>query len=77
VAKLKYMETAVTDLKCIQKEIKGRLNMRNACYHSAQNLLPSQQQSKNLKLKIHITIVLLIVHMRVKLGTLSNGKNIN
>jgi hypothetical protein len=35
----------------IQKEIKGRLNSGNACYHSVQNLLFSRLLSKTLKLK--------------------------
>ena len=33
----------------------------NACYHSVQNLLSSSLLSKNLKIKIHRTIILPVV----------------
>jgi hypothetical protein len=45
----------------IQEEIKRRLNSGNACYHSVQNLLPSQLLSKNLKIRIYKTIILPVV----------------
>jgi hypothetical protein len=45
----------------IQDEIKRRLNSGNACYHSVQNLLSSQLVSKNLKIRICKTIILLMV----------------
>jgi len=32
-----------------------------SCYHSVQNLLSSRLLSKNLKIKIHRTIILLVV----------------
>jgi hypothetical protein len=35
-----------------------RLKLRNACYHSVQNLLSSSLLSKNVKVKIHRTIIL-------------------
>jgi len=37
----------------IQKEIKSRLKLENACYYSVQNLLSSSLLSKNLKIKIY------------------------
>ena len=40
----------------VQEEIKSRLKLRNACYHSVQNLLSSRLLSKNLKIKIYRTI---------------------
>ena len=33
----------------------------NACYHSAQNLLSSSSLSKNIKIKIHRTVILPVV----------------
>ena len=38
--------------------MKSRLMSGNACYHSVQNLLSSSFLSKNLKIKIHRTIIL-------------------
>ena len=45
----------------IAEEIKSRLRLGNACYHSVQNLLSSRFLSKNLKIKIHRTIILPVV----------------
>jgi hypothetical protein len=33
VAKFKYLGTTLTDVNCMNKEIKSRLNSGNACYH--------------------------------------------
>ena len=38
-----------------------KLKLRNACYHSVQNLLSSRLLSKNLKIKIYRTIILPVV----------------
>jgi hypothetical protein len=51
----------VTNQNLIQEEIKRRLNSGNACYHSVQNLLSSRLLSKNLKIRIHKTIILPVV----------------
>ena len=57
----KYLGTILTNKNSIAEEIKSRLRSRNACYHSVQNLLSSTLLSKNLKIKIHRTIMLPVV----------------
>ena len=37
----KYLGTTLTNKNSIQKEIKSRLKLGNACYHSVQKLLSS------------------------------------
>jgi hypothetical protein len=51
----------VTNQNLIQEEIKRRQNSGNACYHSVQNRLSSRLLSKNLKIRIYKTIILLVV----------------
>jgi len=57
----KYLGTTLTHQNSIQEEIKSRLRLGNACYHSLQNRLSSRLLSKNLKIKIYRTIILPIV----------------
>ena len=49
VEEFKYLGMMLTDQNSIQEEIKSRLKLGNACYHSVQNLLFSRLLSKNLK----------------------------
>ena len=58
VEEFKYLGTTFTNQNSIQEEIKSRLKLGNACYHSVQNLLSSSMLSKNLKIKIYRTIIL-------------------
>ena len=39
VEEFKYLRTTLTNQNSIQEEIKSRLKLGNACYHSVQNLL--------------------------------------
>jgi len=61
VEKYKYLGTTLTDKNSIHVEIKSRLKLGNACYHSVQNLLSSSLLSKNVKIKIYRTIILPVV----------------
>jgi hypothetical protein len=61
VEEFKYLGTTLTDQNSSQGEIKSRLKLGNACYHSGQNLLSSRLLSKNLKIKIYRTIMLPVV----------------
>ena len=61
VEELKYLGTTLIDQNSIQEEIKSKLKLGNACYHSVQNLLSSRLLSKSLKIKIYRTIILLLV----------------
>jgi hypothetical protein len=51
----------LTNQNDIHDKIKSRLNSRNACSHSIQNLLSSHLISKNLKIKIYKTVILPVV----------------
>jgi hypothetical protein len=42
VEEFKYLGTTITDQNSIQEEIKSRLKLGNACYHSVQTLLSSR-----------------------------------
>jgi hypothetical protein len=61
VEKFKYWGTILTDQKCMQEEIKSRLNSGNACYHSVHSLLSSRLLSRNVKVKTYKTTILPVV----------------
>ena len=54
----KYLGTNIINQNSIQEEMKSKLKLGNACYHSVQNLLSSSLLSKNIKIKIYKTIIL-------------------
>jgi hypothetical protein len=45
----------------MHEEINNRLSSENACYHSVHSLLSSRLLSRNVKVKIYKTIILLVV----------------
>jgi sorting nexin-29 len=61
VEEFKYLGTTLTNQNFIPEEIKSRLRSGNACYNSVQNLLSSRLLSRNLKIKIYRTIIVLVV----------------
>jgi hypothetical protein len=61
----------VTNQNLIQEEIKRKLNSGNPCYHSVQNLLSSHLLSKNLKIRMHKTIILPMVLYRCETWSLT------
>jgi hypothetical protein len=71
VEQLKYLGTALTNRNSIQKEIKSRFKSGNAWYHSVQGLLSSSLLSKNTKIKIYKTIILLVVLYGCKIWSLT------
>jgi hypothetical protein len=54
----KYLGTTSMNQNSIQEEIKSRIKPWNAGYHSVQNRLFSNLQSKNIQIKIYRTIIL-------------------
>jgi hypothetical protein len=58
VAEFNHLGTTLTDQNCMHEEIKNILNSENACYHSVQSLLSSRLLFRNVKFKIHETIIL-------------------
>jgi hypothetical protein len=61
VAKLKYMGTTAENLNFAQEEIKSRFHLGNACYHSVLNILFSTLLSRNVKTRVHKTIIFPVV----------------
>jgi hypothetical protein len=61
VEQFRYLGTTITNRNLIQEKIKRRLNSGNACYHSVQYLLSSRLLPKNIKIRIHKTIILPVV----------------
>jgi hypothetical protein len=61
VEEFKYLGTTLTHQNSIQEEVKCRLKLGNACYHSVQNLVSSSLLSKDFKINIYRTIILPVI----------------
>jgi hypothetical protein len=59
VEQFNYFGTTQTNQNSVHEEIKSSLKSGNTCCHSVQNLLSSSLMSKNTKIKVHRTIMLL------------------
>ena len=57
----KHLGSNLTDQNSIEEEINRRIKSGNACYHSIYNILSSSLFSKNIKIKIHRTIILPVI----------------
>jgi hypothetical protein len=74
VAEFRYLGTTVINQNFIQEEIKRRLNLGNACYHSVKNFLSSCLLSKTKQKNIYIiykTIILPVVLYRCETWSLT------
>ena len=67
VEEFKCLGTTLTNKNSIQEEIKSRLKLGNACYHSMQNL-SSSLLSRNIKIDIHNFKFCRLFRMGLKLG---------
>ena len=57
----RYLGTTLASQNSIPEEIKKRFKSGNVCYHSVQNLLSSSLLSKNLKVRVYVTVTLPVV----------------
>jgi hypothetical protein len=58
VEQFRHLGTLLKNKNFIHEEIKSRLKSENAFFHSVQNLLSYSLLSKNIKTKIHRTVIL-------------------
>jgi sorting nexin-29 len=61
VEEFKYLGATLTDRDSIHEEIKSGFKSGNACFNSVQKLLPSRLLSKNTKIRVYRSIILLFV----------------
>ena len=61
VEQFKHLRTTLPNQNSIPEEIKSRFSSGNASYHSVHSLLSSNLLTKNIKIKIYRTIILLVV----------------
>jgi hypothetical protein len=73
VALFRYLGMTITNQNLFQEEIKRRLNLGSACYHSVQNLLSSRLLSRYVKIEIYrsTSIILPLVLYECKTWSLT------
>jgi hypothetical protein len=59
--KFRHLGTTLINPNCMHTKFQRRLNLRNACSHSIQNLLYSYLLAEHMKIKIHRTLILPVV----------------
>jgi hypothetical protein len=75
VVQFRYFGITAANQNLIQEEIKRRLNLGNACYHSVQNLLSSRLLPENLRIRIYIIKILPVdsVWVRIPVSDIKGG----
>jgi hypothetical protein len=61
VEQFKRLGTTLPSLNSVPGELKSRFSSGNASYHSVQSLLSSNFLTKNIKIEIYRTIILLVI----------------
>jgi len=61
-------KTALRNQNCVRKEIKRGLNCGNAYQNLVRNLRPYRLLFKNVKIRMHVIIILPVVLCGLKLG---------
>ena len=59
VEQFNYFGTTLTNQNSVHEKLKSSLKSGNSCCHSVQSLFSSSVMSKNTKIKVHRTVMLL------------------
>jgi hypothetical protein len=62
VEQFRYLGTTLMNQNSIQEEIKDKLKSGNACSLVVENLMSSSWLSKNIMIKIYVTIILPVLY---------------
>jgi hypothetical protein len=71
----RYLGTTLTNQNSIREEIRRRLKLGNACYHSVQNILSSGLLFKKIKIKIYRTAHFPVALYGCEIWSLSGTKH--
>jgi hypothetical protein len=70
-AKLKYLETTLTDKNCLHEGIKSRLISGNVFFNSVQRFLSYRLLSRNVNVKVHKLMIVPVVLCRFETRSLT------